>query len=243
LIAERISPEDRRLRVFPVRSLQRIFHPALPIKADMRARCPPVYDQGDLGSCTANALVAAMQVITPSFFGSRLFLYYNQRAKDGDGDPQQDAGSTLSQGVRVLASQGLCAESAWPYDISRFADKPSDAAYVEGQKHRELRHAHLLPTTTQMMACLAAGYPFVVGIMVYESFESAAVAATGKVPMPGPKEPCLGGHAVLVVGYDVRAKTFLVRNSWGPAWGDGGYFHLPFDYLTTNMASDIWHLY
>ena len=241
ILHERLHPSKLRTHVFPVRSVFQPLRPSLPTHVDLRPRCPPVYNQLELGACTACALVAAVQVLHPTFMGSRLFLYYNERVKDGD--VPDDAGSTLSQGVQCLADKGLCAESLWPYDIARFAESPPEEAYSEGLNHRVPGHAHVVPTATQMMACLAAGHPFVVGIMVYQSFESDEVAATGRVPMPAQGEACLGGHAVLVVGYDARAKTFLVRNSWGPDWGDGGYFHLPFAYMVDqHLASDLWRL-
>jgi len=93
----------------------------------------------------------------------------------------------------------------------------------------------------QMKGCLASGYPFVFGFTVYESFESDQVAKTGVAPMPATNEKVLGGHAVLAAGYDDGSQRFLVRNSWGPDWGMGGYFTLPYAYLTdANLADDFW---
>ena len=96
-------------------------------------------------------------------------------------------------------------------------------------------------TQAQIQQCLADGYPVVFGFTVYESFESDVVARTGVVPMPGKREKVLGGHAVVCVGYDRSKKAFLVRNSWGTSWGQGGYFWMPFAYLTNNnLADDLW---
>ena len=67
----------------------------LPSSIDLRNKCPPVYDQGQLGSCTANALVGAYQFDNLLFFGSRLFLYYNERVLDHD--VNEDAGSTYQK--------------------------------------------------------------------------------------------------------------------------------------------------
>jgi len=57
--------------------------------------------------------------------------------------------------------------------------------------------------------------------------------------MPGKDEVPLGGHAVLVVGYDMNEKRFIVRNSWGSGWGKNGYFTLPFEYVD-KMGNDFW---
>jgi C1A family cysteine protease len=102
-------------------------------------------------------------------------------------------------------------------------------------------YQRLLPNLNQLKGCLALGYPFVFGFSVYESFESATVARTGKVPMPKPREALLGGHAVLTVGYDDVEERFLMRNSWGASWGMAGYFTMPFDYLVDpNLCDDFW---
>jgi C1A family cysteine protease len=94
-----------------------------------------------------------------------------------------------------------------------------------------------------MLLCLSLGYPFVTGFTVYESFESAEVARTGIAPLPDPDERVLGGHAILVIGYDLDKKLFICRNSWGTDWGDKGIFYLPFEYLAdTDLSSDQWTL-
>ncbi len=93
----------------------------------------------------------------------------------------------------------------------------------------------------QLRGCLASGYPFVIGFSVYESFESDAVAQSGRVPMPKPSERMVGGHAVLVVGYDHAASRFIARNSWGTSWGRDGYFTMPYAYLLDNdLSDDFW---
>jgi len=92
-----------------------------------------------------------------------------------------------------------------------------------------------------MRGCLAAGYPFVFGFTVYESFETQDMAHSGVLQMPQPDEQVLGGHAGLAVGYDDASQRFIVRNSWGTDWGQAGYFTMPYAYLTTRgLASDFW---
>lgn len=216
--------------------------PPTPGAVDLRPKMPPVYDQGQLGSCTANALCAALQCAHPTRpMGSRLFLYYNERRMEDD--VPDDAGAQLSDGVSCLETVGVCPESEWPYVVSKFAVAPPSRCYIDASKNRASYASYAVPAdAATMKRVLAAGHPFVVGIAVYASFESAAVAATGVVPMPRPAaEQCLGGHAILCVGYDDARGTWTMRNSWGAAWGDRGYFYLPYAYLLdAALASDAW---
>jgi C1A family cysteine protease len=215
----------------------------LPAKADLRAMCPPVEDQGQLGSCTAHALTGALETLEnmdrlPLVQMSRLFVYYNERAIEHT--VAQDSGAMIRDGIKTLVKQGCCAESWWPYVISKFTSKPAAACYKDGLEH-QITSYQRIDTLDQMRACLAAGFPFVFGFTVYESFESQAVAKTGKVSMPKKTERTLGGHAVLAVGYDDKAKRFTVRNSWGPDWGIEGYFSMPYAYLASrDLADDLW---
>jgi len=233
---------DRRDRIFAARpeTLR-----ALPPRVDLRDSCPPVYDQGALGSCTAQAIAALLQfdqarqqhpdVFTPS----RLFIYYNERVIEGTVD--EDSGAMLRDGIKSVAKLGGPQEILWPYRIPRFRDKPPAAAYRDGLKHQALLYERLLQSIDQLKGCLAGGYPFVFGFSVYESFESPIVARTGEVPMPGRGESLLGGHAMVVVGYDEPQRRFLVRNSWGTSWGRAGYGTMPYEYLLDNgLSDDFW---
>jgi C1A family cysteine protease len=218
---------------------------ALPTSVDLRTECPPVVDQGQLGSCTANAIAGALQFnqmkekLADVFPPSRLFIYYNERVIEHT--VSEDSGAMIRDGIKSVAKDGAPHETLWPYDISKFTIKPSAAAYKDALKHRAILYQRLTQTLDQLKGCLASGYPFVFGFSVYESFESQAVAKSGKVPMPKPKEKQIGGHAVLAVGYDDASKRFIVRNSWGTGWGLAGYFTIPYAYLTdSNLADDFW---
>ena len=217
----------------------------LPPQVDLRPHCPPVLDQGELGSCTANAIANAhlfdqqQQNARGAFLPSRLFIYYNERVMEGT--VRFDAGAMIRDGIKSIAQQGACAEKRWPYTIAKFTHKPSKPCYTAALKHQAVSYQRLVPTLPQLQGCLASGFPFVFGFTVYESFESAEVARTGTVPMPRPHEPTLGGHAVLAVGYDDATQRFLVMNSWGTGWGMQGYFTLPYAYLTAgHLADDFW---
>jgi C1A family cysteine protease len=232
---------------------------ALPPSADLRSGCPPVYDQGQIGSCTANAIAGAFEFDLKKqnltdFMPSRLFIYYNERSMEGH--VQFDSGAQIRDGVKSVANLGVCTETDWPYDDTpatsdggpfppgaRDGEQPPDPCYKEALNNRVTVYRRVIQNLDQMRACLAGGDPFLFGFTVYASFESQEVARTGVGQMPQPGEQVLGGHAVLAVGYDDAPQTFTVRNSWGPNWGQAGYFTLPYAYLTTRgLASDFWKL-
>ena len=216
----------------------------LPQRVDLRKHCPPIYNQGQLGSCTANAIGAALEFDQlkqkeNAFTPSRLFIYYNERVIEGTVD--SDSGAQLRDGVKSVVKQGGPKETTWPYKIARFADKPSKAAYDEGKRHQAIQYLRLTQALSQFKGCLASGFPFVFGFVVFESFESAEVSKTGHAPMPKAKEAVLGGHAVLAVGYDEARQWFIVRNSWGKSWGMDGYFTLRYPYLLQgSLSRDFW---
>lgn len=208
---------------------------------DLKKSCSPVEDQGRLGSCTANALAGILEFLDNRIDdvfedASRLFIYYNERALQGTA--AYDSGASLRVGIKTLAKAGSCPESSWPYDIARFTVKPPARCYGEAKSHCIVSY-HRIETLQEMLSCLSEGYPFVFGFTVYESFESPETARTGVVRMPAKSERALGGHAVMAVGYDQKRKIFIVRNSWGKKWGQGGYFTMPFPYLET-LAADFW---
>ena len=237
---DKFDSRDRVMR-FGVTDLS-----SLPPKVDLRDKCSPIEDQTSLGSCTANATAGALEYLenkegTLSFENfSRLFIYFNTRVLEGS--VCDDSGATLRNAVKAVVKSGACDELIWEYDPSRFTLRPSLSCYRNARTHR-ITEYHRLDNFNDLLNCLAEGYPFVFGFSVYDNFESEEVARTGVLDLPSPTNVFQGGHAVCCVGYDMNEKTVLVRNSWGPNWGQGGYFTMPFAYISNPAyASDFWTL-
>lgn len=214
---------------------------SIPPAVDLRPLCSPVESQGTLGSCTGHALASAIEFLENKQHGkfvdvSRLFAYYNERVLEHSVD--KDAGALLSDGIKVLAEYGICDEALWPYDITKFKQKPSEEAY-QNALTRRIKSYTAVQDLDQARHVMASGYPVIFGFQVFDSFESDTIARTGIVRLPQEYESCLGGHAVLMVGYDDEAEHIIVRNSWGPTWGQHGYFMLPYSYAN-QYASDMW---
>jgi C1A family cysteine protease len=216
----------------------------LPSTVDLRPYCPPIYDQGNLGSCTAQAIAAALEYEQikkkgKHFVPSRLFIYYNERVMLGT--VNYDSGAMIRDGMKSVNNQGACNETIWPYVIPKFTTKPISLAYNEALKYRTKIYSKVDQNLTALKKCLSAGDPFVFGFLVFQSFITSNVKKTGVLPMPGSRESIIGGHAVLCVGYDDKNRKFIIRNSWGKNWGINGYFTMPYDYLTNSyLTRDIW---
>lgn len=223
-----------------------------PAMVDLRPLDIPIFDQGDLGSCTSQGWGALCGFIqqkqlrdhvplgqSPEMFYtafepvSRLFIYYNERLIEGD--VSSDDGAQISDGADALKKYGICLEQLWPYSTQQVFTKPDATCYDQASHH-------LIPNEYQVMSLsdikqsLANGYPVVIGIMVYDDLMN--VGSDGIVPMPGPHDVCQGGHCVEIVGYDDHQKRAIVRNSWGTSWGAHGYFYLPYPYLTDSSLMD-----
>ena len=238
----------------PIRHLQQ-----LPAAVDLRPQFPwPPYDQGQIGSCTANAIAAAIQFDraktgkTPDFTPSRLFIYYNERSMEHT--VPVDSGAQIRDGIKSAAKQGACPEAAWPYEAtpadanthlfpngSPPATRPPAAAYTQAGGHKALAYYRVQQSLAQLKGCLAEGFPIAIGFSVYDSMWDASGNPVTVLPMPGGHDAQVGGHAVVVVGYDDAKQLFTIRNSWGPGVQDHGYFYMPYGYaVDPNLANDFW---
>lgn len=171
----------------------------LPSMVDLRNMCPPVYNQGGVGSCTANALGAAFQFEQikqkkQDFIPSRLFIYYNERAMEGT--VNEDSGAMIRDGIKTMVKEGVCPETMWEYIENRFRTKPGDECYKVALDNQILEYMRINPSLYEIKHCLSEGYPIVFGFMIYDHFMSEEVARTGIAKMPKSYERCIGGHAV-----------------------------------------------
>jgi len=219
---------------------------SLPPSIDLESAFPPVFDQGQEGSCTGNGwagvwaffelldlkqkCAAPEEFSTTSFVpASRQFIYYCER--DHEGTIAQDAGSQISTGAWVLANIGCCDEAIWPYSQDNWETKPSTEAYEEAANHKIL-NSFALNDFLDIKHCLADGYPVICGIEVFDNIESDEVAQTGILNMPTAEDKLQGGHCVVIVGYDDSTSRFKIRNSWGTTWGMNGYFTVEYCYIS-----------
>lgn len=238
-LPDRPDPRDRKYSVDRL-PLEQI---SLPASVDLRAGFPlPPYDQGALGSCVSNALAANMQYLRlkqklPTFMPSRLFIYYNARLYDGN--PLEDSGTYIRTGVKVLTKAGFAHETLWDYDISRFDEKPSKEAYEDARRYYPLKYFRVNnKDIKQVKNCLAAGYPVVFGFAMFENFFQSD-EKNGVVPMPDGS--MIGGHCVLLTGYDDSKELFQIRNSFGTNIADSGYYYMPYEYIINpELCDDFW---
>ena len=216
---------------------------SLPRTVDLRSFCSPIEDQGQLGSCTGNAIAGIIELMDRKkgklLDVSRLFIYYEERLMEGT--VNYDSGAYIRDGIKVVNKKGAPLENLWPYVITRFKTKPSNAAYTDALKRKATAYQRCA-NFAAVKTALSQGYPVVVGFDVYESFEYPINNNTGMMPYPNvDTEQLLGGHAVALVGYNDNTNRFIARNSWGTSWGDNGYFYMPYQVIqNTSMSDDFW---
>lgn len=216
-----------------------------PSSMDLESLYPPVYDQGQLGSCTAQAIAGDIHAdeiaanITNPVIPSRLMIYWLERSLEGTVDA--DAGAAISDGLKVVNTYGYCDEKLWPYDISRFRDKPPTAAFDAAVPNKIKDYGRVQQDVDHFATALASGLGVIFGFTCFESLESRQTALTGMIPMPKRGEQVIGGHAVVAVGYDDSTQLVKIRNSWGTSWGKNGYGWLPYQYVFhPSLAADFW---
>lgn len=204
-----------------------------------------IEDQGNLGSCTGNSSTSMLEIKLGLTSGlSRLMAYYNGRVIDGT--VGTDDGAQIRSVIKGLTKTGTSVEALWPYDVKKFATKPSAAAFNQAKSgllaeiaKRKLGYYRVL-TLDDLLNSLANGNTVTFGFSVPASFDN--LPASALLALPKKNEAILGGHAVVAVGYDLKKKFVWVRNSWGANWGINGYFKMPFAWFNDprRLVDDMW---
>jgi C1A family cysteine protease len=236
------KPDDRDYKLT-------LNHVILPAEIDLRKTpyITPVLDQGNIGSCAAHASAAALHMLlkkegVKEFDPSRLFIYYMTRVNVEHEQPDSDSGCTLRDICQSIKDYHTCDETLWPYDTSKYMVSPPANAVLNANLHTKLKFCAVKQDLNSMKNCLANGFPFIIGIQIYQSFQSDETMRTGIVKLPSVNtEELLGGHALLVVGYNDSHRHFIIQNSWSSSIADKGFFYIPYDYLTNrDLGSDYW---
>lgn len=218
----------------------------LPHRVDLRKFMSDVEEQVG-NSCVANAFVGAYEYLAKREFGesgdiSRLFLYYNARARHDS--QHEDSGTLMYCAIESLMEHGACCEDLWPNDESMIFDEPDESSY-ENAANFTITEAEFLETDLDLWRhTLAEGYPIAFALNLFESFNSAT-ENRGRISLPKKSEDVRethAWHAMLCVGYSDKDRMFIVRNSWGSEWGDQGYCYVPYDYVmhTDYNGHDSW---
>ena len=217
----------------------------LPRNFSLKPHMPKVLDQGQLGSCTANGICNALrrceivEGIDDEKPRSRLFVYYNEREMEGN--VNEDAGAQIRDGIKSVANVGSCFESTWPYDIKLFTEKPPPEAYAEAKLHKAIQYHRVGQEAESLKHAIYSGFPVVFGFVVYSSIRKPTVIRSGIIPMPTRFDQPIGGHCVVLTGWDDTRRLFQIQNSWGEKFGDEGYGYMSYDYiLNPELASDFW---
>lgn len=238
---DKVDARDFKLR------LRSPINAPTPVSVDNSKWCSLPVDQGGLGSCTAHAAAGIIEYNDRRFNVnpekkrvSRLFTYYATRTLDGS--QAEDVGATMRDTIKSLAQHGCIKESRWWYNESKFAVNPSkriwaDAATDKITSYHRIDDGDIIT----MKQTLANGHLVAFGMAVFNDMLSEDVAKTGVLKTPSTSDECIGGHAIVLVGYDDSKQAFKVRNSWGRKWGQKGYFWMGYDYVSnTDLCNDFW---
>lgn len=205
-------------------------------------------NQYSMSSCVGNATADSVEVLNaiegrPRVELSRMFVYALCRNmmdanKDGKSDLDRDNGTYIRLAFKVLSKFGVCTENRWPYSKNLLHKIPSLLAMREAIGHKISNYYRITETgDDRVRVCIEAlrsNHPVVFASNVGASFQRVRDFS----PV-SPEDDADGGHAMLMVGY-LDGKGFIIKNSWGPGWGDNGFCVMSPDYVSWSQTRDLW---
>ena len=200
---------------------------------DLRKDFTVVKDQGDMGACSAFAMVGIFEYILkknhqPEIDLSEQFVYYN--ARKADGASRVDAGTSLSEVIRTMMDKGVCQEHLFPYNPDNISQEPPVEAYDDAQTRKIVRAKVVRKDLQAIKSAVYEGYPVAISLRIFNTFNPRK----GFIRIPSETEiqnEQSGNHAMIICGYNDEARFFVVRNSWGRKFGDKGYCYIPYGYI------------
>jgi C1A family cysteine protease len=240
-VKDKLDPRDYVYKIN-----KNIAQVKLPQKFTLNKTMPPVLDQDAIGSCVSNAVCNALGFLNLKMnksvnLKSRLFNYYNTRVLEGNTDV--DSGCQIRNAIKVCNKIGSCYEVTWPYEITQFNHKPSDSTYTEAKKHKLTVYQRVAQNRNAIKACLISGFPIIIGFLCYNTLFNPSVERTGDILSPTRRDYPIGGHCVLITGYNDLTQRYEIMNSWGTEWGKDGYGTIPYTYIENpKYAFDFWQI-
>lgn len=210
---------------------------------DLRLYSGRVRNQANLRSCTSEALVSAYEILLKKNYPdkytdlSSLFVYHNARSYEAQ-RPILDVGVYIKDAIRAVKQYGICAESVWPFNPGQFSINPTEESYEDAKK-RTIGSYYRCQGLEDLLDALNNDFPVVSAIKTYTNFSRLGWDSSSELSLPKSKDILMGGHSVVLVGYNIPAKKFIAKNSFGPLWGDRGYFYIPFEYAEREFM-DSW---
>ena len=205
----------------------------IPSSIDLRKEFTQIKDQGEMGACSAFALVSIFEYILkknkqPDIDLSELFVYYNAR-KEG-GASSVDTGSSLYDIIKTLKKDGVCLEHLFPYNQDNLSLEPPVEAINDAQMRKVVVAKSVKKNIQDIKSAVSEGYPVAISLKIFDSF----LPRKGFIRIPDENEiqhnPS-GNHAMVICGYNDETHFFVVRNSWGRSFGDKGYCYIPYGYI------------
>jgi len=222
---------------------------------DLRPYCSDT-NQWSLSACAGNATADSVEILdaqdeeykaakegrakVPIAQLARLFVY--AKARELHQDLDKDQGTYISSCFEVLSRFGICTEKLWPYDASKVFVTPSIKALREATGHKIHSyyrvHEDGNDRVDAVLLALKAKHPVVFGTLIPSWFST--LRDSNPVTRPKDNEQTAGGHAMIIVGWSSAKSCFIVKNSWGKAWGDEGYWYMSPEYLAWESTWDLW---